>query len=69
MPPETYTFPNSSHVRSAEYDRDRRSLTIRFHNGNTHTEPSVEPTQWRGLKLADSPGGYIAQTWPRGRNR
>jgi hypothetical protein len=49
----------SSAIRSASYDRNRRSLRVQFNRGATYEFGSVEPWRFRQLVSAPSAGRYF----------
>ena len=65
MPSERAAFKSST-VQSASYDREARQMTVTFHGGGTATMHHVAPQRWQAFKIADSPGRFLAQHWPKG---
>lgn len=51
-------FPNSQALASADYDAERRELSITFRSGRTYTYREVPEDVYEGLVEADSPGAY-----------
>jgi hypothetical protein len=49
----------SSAIKSASYDRHRRSLSVEFQNGGIYEYGSVEPGKFRSLLQADSVGKFF----------
>lgn len=56
---DIHHFPNSSSLKSAEYDHKTRTLDVTFNTGRTFTYQDVGPDLWRGLKTAGSAGSFL----------
>jgi hypothetical protein len=51
----------SSNIASAEYDPERKVLTVNFHHGGSYSYAGVEQATVSGFEMAPSPGGYFAR--------
>jgi hypothetical protein len=58
MAAETQTFPGSSNVASATYDRDTQIMRVEFNNGSQYEAGSVPASMWDGLSRSPSPGSF-----------
>jgi hypothetical protein len=52
------TFPGSSALAGADYDPERKSLSITFKGGRSYTYNDVPPDVYEQLCSADSPGTF-----------
>lgn len=59
MVAETFVFRGSSNLAEASYDPQVENLTIKFQDGSDYLYFNVEPSTYRSLTLAASPGQYF----------
>lgn len=56
-----HEFPNSSSIRSCEYNEATQDMHIEFVSGGKHCFKGVEKEHFDGLKSADSVGSFFHQ--------
>lgn len=54
------TLSPSSNIASADYDPERKVLTVSFHHGGTYSYSGVEQATVSGFEMAPSPGRYFS---------
>lgn len=52
---------DSSNIASVGYDEDSSTLQIEFKNGGVYQYFDVGEDLFKGLRDADSPGGFLAE--------
>jgi len=57
----TTTTLNSSVIREASYDTNRRMMVLTFQNGTTYTYNDVDEAIFRGLITANSAGQFFGR--------
>ena len=50
---------SSEAIKKASYERSKKILTIKFHNGSIYYYPDIEQFVFEGLKMADSVGKFL----------
>jgi hypothetical protein len=58
----------STAIKKASYERSKKILTIKFHNGNIYYYPEIEPFIFEGLKESDSVGKFLNKYIIHGNN-
>ena len=56
-----HEFPNSSSIRSCEYNEATQDMHIEFVSSGKHCFKGVEKEHFEGLKSADSVGSFFHQ--------
>jgi len=56
--PETFR-PNSTHIRSIDYDPDSEDMTVEFRSGDTYLYRNVPEGVYRQWQTAGSAGEYF----------
>jgi hypothetical protein len=50
---------NSEAIKKASYERSKKILSVKFHNGKVYYYPNIEPFIFEGLKTAKSVGKFL----------
>ena len=50
---------SSQAIKKASYERSKKILSVKFHNGDIYYYPNIEPFIFEGLKTAKSVGEFL----------